>query len=95
MADDSNSGLAAVQNEIKQLRADVARIAGSMRNVAINGAAEAAETVQASTDKLLSEAKQHAQSIGQEIEQRPLVFALAAFGTGILLGLLLSRRRGS
>jgi len=94
MADQSNTDIAALQSDIKQLRADFAKIAGTIRDLASNSVASAEESVSASADKMWSETKRHAQSVGHEIEERPLASALTAFATGVVLGLFLSGRRG-
>jgi ElaB/YqjD/DUF883 family membrane-anchored ribosome-binding protein len=94
MADQTNADIAALQTDIKQLRTDFAKIAGTMRELASNSVAGAEEKVAASADKVWTEAKRHAQTVGREIEERPIASALTAFATGIILGLLLSGRRG-
>lgn len=71
---------------IKQLRADFAKIAGTMRELASNSVAEAEDRVAASADKVWTEAKRHVQTVGREIEERPIASALTAFATGIILG---------
>ncbi|HEV8680163.1 MAG TPA: hypothetical protein VGQ90_12375 [Stellaceae bacterium] len=93
MADQTNVDIAALQTDIKQLRADFAKIAGTMRGIASNGVASAEETVTASADKMWSEAKRHAQNVGHEIEERPIASALTAFAAGVVFGLFLSGRR--
>jgi ElaB/YqjD/DUF883 family membrane-anchored ribosome-binding protein len=94
MADQPNADIAALQSEIKQLRADITKIAGTMRGLASNGVAGAEERVMASADKIWNEAKRHAENVSHEIEERPIASAFTAFATGIVLGLLLSGRRG-
>lgn len=94
MADQSNADITALQSDIKQLRTDLAKIAGTMRELASNSLASAEESVSASADKVWSEARRHAHSVGHEIEERPIASALTAFATGIVLGLFLSGRRG-
>jgi ElaB/YqjD/DUF883 family membrane-anchored ribosome-binding protein len=93
MADQTNTDITALQTEIKQLRADFAKIAGTMRDIASNSVAGAGERMQASTDKVWTEVKRHAQDVGREIEERPVASALTAFAAGVLLGLLLNARR--
>jgi ElaB/YqjD/DUF883 family membrane-anchored ribosome-binding protein len=90
MADQNNADIAALQTDIKQLRTDFAKVAGTMRDLAGNSVAGA----EASADKVWTEAKRHAQNVSREIEERPIASALTAFATGIILGLLLSGRRG-
>ena len=89
----TNTDIAALQTEIKQLRTDFAKIAGTMRDLASNSVAEAGQQVQASTEKVWTEVKRQAGTMGREIEDRPVAAALTAFGAGILLGLLLNGRR--
>jgi len=94
MADQLNTDIAALQSEIKQLRADFAKIAGTMRDLANNSVAAAGQQAQVSTEKVWTEVKRQADSVTREIEERPIAAALTAFGSGILLGLLLNRHRG-
>lgn len=93
MADQTNTDLAALQIEIKQLRTDLAQIAGTMRDIASNSVAAAGQQAQASTEKVWTEVKRQADSVSHEIEQRPIAAALTAFSAGVLLGLLLNRHR--
>jgi ElaB/YqjD/DUF883 family membrane-anchored ribosome-binding protein len=94
MADQPNADIAALQTEIKQLRADFAQIAETMRDLAGNSVAAAGQQAHASTEKVWTEVKRQADSVTREIEERPIAAAITAFGSGILLGLLLSRHRG-
>lgn len=94
MSDQPNTDIAALQTEMKQLRTDFAKIAGTMRDIASNSVAGAGQQVQASTDKVWTEVKRQVQSAGREIEERPIAAALTAFGAGVLMGLLLNARRG-
>jgi ElaB/YqjD/DUF883 family membrane-anchored ribosome-binding protein len=94
MADQLNTDVAALQAEINQLRADFAKIAATMREIASNSVAGAGQQVQASTDKVWTEVKRQADSVSREIEERPIAAALTAFSAGVLLGLFLNRHRG-
>ena len=94
MADQTNTDIAALQTEIKQLRADIGKIAGTISDLASNSVAEAGQQAQASTEKVWTEVKRQAGSVGREIEDRPIAAVLTAFGAGALLGLLLNRHRG-
>jgi ElaB/YqjD/DUF883 family membrane-anchored ribosome-binding protein len=95
MAEQStNTDIDTLKSDIKQLQADFAKIAGTMRDIASNGATGAGQQMQASTGKVWTEVKRHAGEVGREIEERPVTSALTTFGAGILVGLLLTARRG-
>lgn len=93
MADNSATDIAALQTDIKQLRADFSKIAGTVIGLAGNSVAGAEEKVAASADKVWTEAKRHAQTVGREIEERPIASALTAFAAGVVFGMLFSGRR--
>lgn len=94
MADETDTDIAALQTDIKQLRADFAKIAGTMRDIVSNGVAGAEERVEASAQKVWTDIKRQTHNVGREIEERPITSVLAAFATGLVLGLFFSGRRG-
>jgi ElaB/YqjD/DUF883 family membrane-anchored ribosome-binding protein len=83
-----------LQADIQQLRADFAKMTTDMRNIASNGVAQASGRAQESAEKVWGEVRRQAQNVTQEIEERPFASALAAFATGLILGMLLNARRG-
>ncbi|HEX5322126.1 MAG TPA: hypothetical protein VFW46_23425 [Stellaceae bacterium] len=83
-----------LQSDIQQLRDDFAKITADMRQYAGNGLAGVGEQAQVSAEKVWGEMKRQAQFVGQEIEERPFTSALAAFSTGLILGMILNGRRG-
>ena len=52
MADQTNTDIAALQADIKRLRADIGKISETVRGGVTNGVAEAGERIQASREKL-------------------------------------------
>lgn len=94
MATQTEPDIATLQTDIQQLRADFAKLATTMRDVAGSSIAKAGEKAEASAEKVWIEAKRQAQQVSQKIDERPIASALAAFGTGLILGLLLNARRG-
>jgi ElaB/YqjD/DUF883 family membrane-anchored ribosome-binding protein len=94
MAASIEPDLATLQSDIQQLRADFAKMTTDMRGMASNGMAQASGKAQESAEKIWGEVRRQAQQVGQEIEDRPFASALAAFSTGLLLGMLLNARRG-
>jgi ElaB/YqjD/DUF883 family membrane-anchored ribosome-binding protein len=94
MATHTEPDIETLQTDIEQLRADFAKLATTMRDVAASNIAKAGENAEASAERVWIEAKRQAQQVGQTIDERPIASALAAFGTGLILGLLLNTRRG-
>ena len=94
MAVTAQPDISTLQSDIQQLRDDFARMTADMRSYAGNGIARAGSQAQASADKMWGEVKRQAEQVGHEIEVRPFTSALAAFSTGLILGLLLHARRG-
>lgn len=93
MTNGTSADIQALQTEIKQLRADFAGLGETVRDLVRHGGEEAKAKARESGDKVWQEAKHHAQNISSEIEERPVTSALAAFGVGMILGILFSGRR--
>src|SRR5215471_2401834 len=83
----SETDIEKLQAEIQQLRAE------TTRDLARHGFTEAREKARGSAETAWTELTRQAQGVSHEIEDRPLISALIAFGFGLVLGLLLSGRR--
>lgn len=83
-----------LQSEIKQLRADFAKVTETLQNLLRHGGAEAVGKAQDTAEKLWAEARSKAQGLTAEIEEKPVTAALTAFGIGVVLGMLFCGRRG-
>jgi ElaB/YqjD/DUF883 family membrane-anchored ribosome-binding protein len=94
MAAPIENEFATLQADIKHLRADFAKMTADMRDIASNRVNQASGVAQESAEKMWGEVRRQAQSVTQEIEERPFASALAAFATGLVLGMLLNARRG-
>jgi len=94
MAASIENDLATLQADMQKLRTDFSRITTDMRDIASSRMTQAAGKAQESAEKMWGEVRRQAQTVGQEIEDRPFASALAAFSTGLLLGMLLNSRRG-
>ena len=92
MNEATESDIQALIAEMKKLRTDVERIGGLLKDTAVHGAADATEAVRETAAKGWNETKARAQTIMEEMEQRPVQSALTIFGVGVLLGLLVGRR---
>jgi len=62
------------------------------QEAAKNRSAEAADAIRERAERHWNDAKDTAQTVFKEMEQRPVQSALAIFGIGVLLGLIVGRR---
>ena len=92
MSQATDADIQALIAEMKNLRSDFARIGDILKDTARHGAQEATDTVRETAEQGWYDAKSKAQTILEEMEQHPLHSALAIFGIGMLLGLIVGRR---
>jgi hypothetical protein len=86
-----DTDIEALRAELKNLRADFAKITELL--TAINRGAEAADKIRQTAERGWSEAKSTAQTVMEEMEERPVETAIGVFVAGLLFGLLLGGRR--
>jgi ElaB/YqjD/DUF883 family membrane-anchored ribosome-binding protein len=87
------SDVEALSEEVKRLRADLAKLADVLRTTAEHAGEEAAEQARAAGERAWNGAKGKADELVQRIESRPVSSTAIAFGVGIFFGLLFSGRR--
>lgn len=92
MSQSTETDIEALAAEMKTLRADFARIGELLKDAAKNRSAEAADAIRERAERHWNDAKDTAQTVFKEMEQRPVQSALAIFGIGVLLGLIVGRR---
>ena len=81
-----------LQAELRQLRADIAKISETVADLARQGASGAADRAKASLDAAVSHAKSHVNDLAETIQEKPLSSAVTAFGIGVILGMLFAAR---
>lgn len=81
-----------LREEMEHLRADVAAIAKTLKNLGAEGGNEVYERLRESYGKAKGEAEHAATTVGRQIEERPLTAVVLSFVVGAILGALLSRR---
>lgn len=89
----TESDVQALSDELKQLRAEFARIGQLLESAARNAGNEAAQAARATGEKAWNEVKKGADELASRIESRPVTSAATAFGIGVFLGLLFGARR--
>lgn len=93
MTTGTDADIKALQAEIKELRADFAKVTETLRDLVRHGGAEAGAKARESGEKLWDEARKHVLGVTHEIEEKPMTAAVTAFGIGVVLGMLFCGRR--
>jgi ElaB/YqjD/DUF883 family membrane-anchored ribosome-binding protein len=84
--------VAQLAEEVKQLRGAIDKIVALLGQTARHGGDEAYRTMREAGEKAWAEARTATDDVVRRIEEKPVNSALAAFGIGIVLGLLFGRR---
>ena len=84
----------ALFDELKQLRADLAKVAKVTESLVKHAGGEATDFATEAGEQAWKKAKGSFEDVTKQIEERPLGSAAIALGVGVLLGLIVSGRRG-
>jgi ElaB/YqjD/DUF883 family membrane-anchored ribosome-binding protein len=88
MANATEADVAGLQEQLQQLRADFAALSETLKELARYGISEATQRATAPGEKVCAEVKHHAETLSQEIEEKPIASAFVALGIGFVLGVL-------
>jgi len=88
----ANEDVKKLSDDVGELKAGFTRIAETLADLVRQRGQEAASRFQGTAEETWTEAKQKLESVKQKIHEEPVTAAVAAFGIGLLLGLLLGRR---
>jgi ElaB/YqjD/DUF883 family membrane-anchored ribosome-binding protein len=83
----------ALADELKQLRAEFAKIAKLLEQTARHAGDEATQAARDAGERAWTEVKSRADHLTQRIEEKPVASTAMAFGIGVLIGLIFSGRR--
>jgi ElaB/YqjD/DUF883 family membrane-anchored ribosome-binding protein len=89
----SSSDVDQLKAELRNLRDDFTRIADIVKDSARSRGAEAAGRIRETAERGWSDAKTTAQSVLEELEDRPLGTAMIVFVAGMLFGLMVGGGR--
>ncbi len=83
----------ALAEEVKQLRAQLEKVMSLVGQTARHGGDEALKQAREAGQRAWNDARHTADDVIHRIEAKPVQSALAAFGTGLVLGLIFGGRR--
>ncbi len=92
MTTETNKDTDALIAELRQLRADFAKLGELLQATARQAGEDAMQRAKAQGEKAWNDAKTGAEDVIGKIEKNPLSAAGIAFGVGMLFGLLFGRR---
>lgn len=92
MATQTDADIEKLRSDVAQLRGDIEQIGETLKTIIAARGGAAYEQVRRSTEDLQKEAKEAIDQAAREIEERPFTSTLSAFGIGLVLGMLFSRK---
>lgn len=93
MSTATENDMTALAAEIKQLRSDFVKIAEILQTTVRDAGSDAMQQARARGEEAWNQAKAKSDDIVQLIENRPVASTAAAFGIGMLLGMLMHGRK--
>jgi ElaB/YqjD/DUF883 family membrane-anchored ribosome-binding protein len=93
MTSETNKDTEALVAELKQLRADFAKLGELLQTTARHAGEDAMQRARESGEKAWADARSGAEDVIEKIEENPVSAAGIAFGVGMLLGLIFGSRR--
>ncbi|HUO97337.1 MAG TPA: hypothetical protein VMU01_01635 [Rhizomicrobium sp.] len=89
----ANEDVKKLSDDVGELKAGFSRIAETLADLVRQRGQEAAARFQSATEDTWVEAKQKLDTVKQKIHEEPVTAVVAAFGIGVLVGILLFGRR--
>jgi ElaB/YqjD/DUF883 family membrane-anchored ribosome-binding protein len=85
----ANEDVKKLSEDVSDLKTDFAKIAESLAELVRQRGQDAAAKFQGTAEETWAEAKQHLDCVKKKIHDEPVTATVAAFGIGLLLGILL------
>ncbi|SEF61256.1 DUF883 family protein [Nitrosomonas ureae] len=92
-ADEFSKEMDQIKKDFASLRNDIGSILTSVKDLAEKQGQNVADLAQDTEKTVKNQAKEAGENMEKYIEERPLTSALVAFGSGFIIGMLLSNRR--
>jgi ElaB/YqjD/DUF883 family membrane-anchored ribosome-binding protein len=93
---ETDKELDAVRKDLKALRSDLSGLMNSLKDTGVRRASDARNAASEQIDRTVDQLREHGrnttESLGREIQERPLASLAIAFGVGFLASKLVDRR---
>lgn len=91
--DDISKELEALKKDLASLRGDIGGLSQAVKDAGEHKGEAAVRRVREKGDDLRKQGEDAIEKVGHKIDEKPMTSVLKAFGTGLLVGLLLNQRR--
>lgn len=81
-----------LRKELDQLRSDIGSLSRTLKDIATDQGSAAYEKVKQSAQRAQTQATEAIGAVSSEIGERPFTSIFTAFGIGLVIGMLFSRR---
>lgn len=88
----ANEDVKKLSDDVGELKAGFTRIAETLSDLARQRGQEAKARLEATAEDTWAEAKEKFEGVKQKIHEDPVTAVVAAFGIGLLVGILFGRR---
>lgn len=85
----ANEDVKKLSEDVSDLKSDFSKIAETLAELVRQRGQDAAAKFQGTAEETWAEAKQHLDGVKKKIHDEPVTATVAAFGIGLLLGILL------
>ncbi|ALQ50907.1 DUF883 family protein [Nitrosomonas ureae] len=92
-ADEFSKEMDQIKKDFASLRNDIGSILTSVKDLAEKQGQNVSDLAHDAEKTVKNQAKEAGENMEKYIEERPLTSALVAFGSGFIIGMLLSNRR--
>lgn len=92
MAEQTQKDFDAIRKDLETLRADIDAMTKNLGDLAGSRAERAKAGVREAGESVQRNARQLRETVGGQVEERPLIALFSAFGIGMVLGTLLGRK---
>ncbi len=88
----ANEDVKKLSDDVGELKAGFSRIAETLADLVRQRGQEAKARIESTAEDTWTEAKQQLEGVKQKIHEDPVTAVVAAFGVGLLVGILFGRR---
>lgn len=91
--DDLSKEVQTLKQDLASLRGDIGSLAEAVKSAGEQKGEAVYQRAREKSEELRAQGQSTIEQVGHKVDERPMTSVLTAFGTGLLVGLLLNQRR--